>query len=233
MLLEGRLNFAQSSRPLLDQEYQQAQQRGFSLQQIPIAIDGLAVAVNPNLNIPGLSLDQLKFIYTGKTTNWKDVGGPDVPIKPYSRPNNAGGTVDIFVEEILGGQGFGSNVVFVPTTTQALAKVASTPGGIYFASGPEVVPQCTVKPLPLSGKATEFVSPYQEPFIPLSQCPGKRNQLNVEAFQQGKYPLTRNLFVVIKQNGQIDEQAGKAYANLLLTAQGQKLISNAGFVSIR
>jgi len=52
----------------------------------PIAIDGLAVAVNPNLNISGLTIDQLKSIYTGKTTNWKQLGGPNVTIA-YSRPN--------------------------------------------------------------------------------------------------------------------------------------------------
>ena len=82
MLLDGRLAFAQSSRPLLDQEYNQAQQRGFVLKQIPIAIDGLAIAVNPNLDIPGLTIDQLKSIYTGKITNWKQLGGPDLAIKP-------------------------------------------------------------------------------------------------------------------------------------------------------
>jgi len=112
ILLEGKLTFAQSSRSLLDQEYNQAKQRGFSLEQIPIAIDGLAVAVNPNLNIQGLTLDQLKSIYTGKTTNWKELGGPDVPIKPYSRRTNAGGTVELFIEEILGSEKFGSNVEF-------------------------------------------------------------------------------------------------------------------------
>jgi len=233
MLLRDQLSFAQSSRPLLDQEYTQAQQRSFNLEQIPVAIDGLAVAVNPNLNISGLTLDQLKSIYTGTTTNWKQLGGPDVPIKPYSRPTNAGGTVELFVEEILGNQKFGSNVEFVATTTQALGKLAGSPGGIYFASAPEVVPQCTIKPLPLGRKVGEFVAPYQEPFIPGSECPGKRNQLNITAFQQGTYPLTRNLFVVIKQNGQRDEQAGKAYANLLLTNQGQELIRQAGFVNIR
>ncbi|HEY9607077.1 MAG TPA: substrate-binding domain-containing protein, partial [Allocoleopsis sp.] len=51
MLLDGQLSFAQSSRPILDQEYNQAQQRGFKLQQISVAIDGLAVAVNPTLTI--------------------------------------------------------------------------------------------------------------------------------------------------------------------------------------
>jgi len=61
--------------------------------------------------------------------------------------------------------------------------------------------------LPLGRKPGELVS-HQEPFV-LSQCPGKRNQLNIDAFQAGQYPLTRNLFVVVKQNSQMDEQAGE------------------------
>lgn len=233
MLLDDRLAFAQSSRPILDQELNRARQRGFGLKQIPIAIDGLAVAVNPNLNIPGLTIDQLKSIYTGKTTNWKQLGGPDIEIKPYSRPTTDGGTVELFVQEILGSRAFGSNVEFVSTTTQALRKLASSPGGIYYASAPEVVPQCTIEPLPLGRQPGKLIPPYQEPFVPLSQCPGRRNQLNIDAFQTGQYPITRNLFVVVKQNDQIDQQAGEAYANFLLTPQGQELIAQAGFVKIR
>jgi phosphate transport system substrate-binding protein len=85
----------------------------------------------------------------------------------------------------------------------------------------------------LGRQVGQFVPPYQEPFVPLEQCPGKRNQLNTTAFQSGQYPITRNLFVVVKQNGQIDEQAGKSYASLLLTDRGQELIYQAGFVKIR
>jgi phosphate transport system substrate-binding protein len=233
MLLDGQLDFAQSSRPILDSEYSQAQQRGFSLKQIPVAIDGLAVAVNPNLKIPGLTLDQLKSIYTGKITNWKQLGGADLTIQPFSRPTNSGGTVELFVEDILKGQRFGVNVKFVSTTTEALRQLANSPGGIYYASAPEVVPQCTIKPIPLGRQAGAFVASYQEPFVPLSQCPAQRNQLNVQAFQTGQYPLTRNLFVVVKQNGQIEQQAGEAYAKLLQSQQGQELITRAGFVRVR
>ena len=234
MLLDGRLSFAQSSRPLLDPEYNQAQQRGFKLQQIPVAIDGLAVAVNRNLNISGLSLDQLKSIYSGQLKDWRQVGGPSLPIVPISRPPNSGGTVELFVEQILNNKGFGSNVEFISTTTEALRRLASNPGAIYFASAPEVVPQCTIKPLPIGNQAGQFVAPYQGSLVSLSQCQsGQPNQVNVEAFQNGQYPITRNLFVVVKQNGQADEQAGIAYANLLLSKQGQELISKTGFVRIR
>jgi len=233
LLLDGQLTFAQSSRPLLDQEYNQAQQHGFRLQQIPVAMDGLAVAVNPNLNISGLTLDQLKSIYTGKITNWKQLGGPDVTIKPYSRPKSDGGTVELFIQDILAGQPFGSNAEFVSSTTQALRKLAGSPGGIYYASAPEVVPQCTIKSLPLGRQPGQLVPPYQEPFIPLSQCPSKRNQPNAAAFQSGQYPITRSLFVIVKQNGQIEQQAGEAYTNFLLTRQGQELIARTGFIKIR
>ncbi|GET43551.1 PstS family phosphate ABC transporter substrate-binding protein [Microseira wollei] len=233
MLLDGQLDLAQSSRPILDQEYNQAQQRGFALKQIPIAIDGLAVAVNPNLDIPGLTIDQLKSIYSGKITNWQQLGGPNLTIKPFSRPANSGGTVELFLENVMQGQAFSANVEFVPTTTEALRRLATSPGGIYFASAPEVVPQCTIKPLPIGRQAGEFVPPYLEPFVPLSQCPGKRNQLNVQAFLSGKYPITRNLFVVIKQNNQTEQQAGEAYAKFLQTQQAQELIERAGFVRIR
>jgi len=232
-LIDGQLAFAQSSRPILDQEFSRAQQRGFALKQIPVAIDGLAVAVNPNLNIPGLTVDQLKSIYTGKINNWRQLGGSNIPIKPYSRRIVDGGTVELFVQDILGGQAFSSNVEFISTTTQALQKLAGSPGGIYYASAPEVIPQCSIRALPLGRTQGQYIAPYQEPFVLPSECPGKRNKLNIEAFQSGKYPITRNLFVVVKQNGQTEQQAGVAYANLLLTEQGQELITQAGFVKIR
>lgn len=232
-LVEGKLTFAQSSRPVTDEEIKRAQQRGFQLNQTPIAIDGLAVAVNPNLNVPGLTINQLKSIYTGKVKNWSEVGGPNLPIKAFTRRVSDGGTVELFVQDVLGGQAFDSQVEYVSTTTQALRKLADSPGGIYYASAPEVVPQCSVKPLPIGRTANEYVAPYQEPLILPNQCPNQRNQLNIQAFQSGKYPITRNLFVVVKQNGQTEEKAGVAYANLLLTEQGQELISQAGFVKIR
>lgn len=230
MLLNGELAFSQSSRAIRDAEYDQAKQRGFRLQQIPVAIDGLAIAVHPTLNLAGLTLAQLKGIYTGKIRNWQQLGGPNLPITPYSHPSVGGSP---FEEKVLGDEPFGTNVQPIATTTQAIRTLAQDPGGIFYASAPELVPQCTIKSIPLGKTATALVPPYQEPFVPLSQCPNQRNQLNVQAFQQGTYPLTRNLFVVVKQNGRVEEQAGEAYANLLLTNQGQELIQQAGFVRIR
>lgn len=228
MLLDGQIQFAQSSRPITAQEQQEAQQKGFSLREIPIAIDGLAVAVNPSLNLPGLSLDQLRDIYTGQVTNWKQIGGADLPITAFSRDPKSGGTVELFVEQVLNKQPFSSNIQIVSTTTEALRKLGATPSGIYFASAPEVVPQCTVKSIPLA-RTNQFVAPYQEP---IATCP-TRNQINAKAFQDGSYALTRNLSVIVKQNNSKEQQAGEAYANLLLSTPAQAAIAKAGFVRSR
>ncbi|BAZ66796.1 MAG: PstS family phosphate ABC transporter substrate-binding protein [Pelatocladus maniniholoensis HA4357-MV3] len=233
MLLDNQLAFSQSSRPIKDEEYQKAQQRGFKLKEIPVAIDGIAIAVNPNLNISGLTVNQLKDIYIGKITNWEQVGGPNLEITPYSRRLEEGGTVEFFDQNVLEGEKFGANVQFIPTTTEALKEIAKNPGGMYYASAPEVVGQCSVKPLPLGKTANKFVPPYKEPFISLQQCPQQRNQLNASAFSSGEYPITRRLFVIVKQNNQTDQQAGEIYASLLLTNQGQELIAKTGFVRIR
>lgn len=233
MLLDNQLAFSQSSRSIKTEEYQSAEQKGFKLKEIPVAIDGIAVAVNPKLNISGLTIAQIKEIYTGKITNWNQLGGKDLAIIPYSRRLSDGGTIEFFYENVLEKEKFGTNVQFIPTTTEALRELAKNEGGIYYASAPEVVPQCTVKSLPIGRKPNEFVAPYQEPLVSQDQCPQKVNKLNADTFQNGTYPITRSLFVIVKQNGQIDQQAGEKYADLVLTEQGQDLISKAGFVRIK
>jgi phosphate transport system substrate-binding protein len=177
-----------------------------------------------------LTLSELKQIYIGNIVNWKQVGGPDLSITPYRNLDSD----QFFIEKILENQAFSAHVELIPTTTQALRELARTPGGIYYTSAPLVVAQCSVKPLPLGrSKLNEFVPPYQEPFVPASRCPSQRNQLNISAFQRGEYPLIRSLFVVVKQNGGLEEQVGEAYANLLLTDEGQALLAKAGFVGVR
>ena len=232
MLLDGQLDFSQSSRSLKEEEYAAAQERGFTLVQRPVAIDGIAVAVHPSLSLPSLSIEQLRQIYLGEITNWQQVGGSNLAIAPLSRRPEDGGTVEFFRENILQDQSFGSNVTFVYSTTDGLRQLSNTPGGIYYASAPEIVPQCTINPLPLRNLTNQLVSPYREPFVPPERCPQQRNHINSEAFQDGSYPITRKLFVIVKQQ-EPEEQAGEAYTKLLLTDRGQQLIEEAGFVPLR
>ena len=231
MLLEGQLAFVQSSHALRPQEYQLAEQKGLKLKQVPVAVNGLVVAVHPKLNIPGLTFSQLQAIYTGKISNWQEVGGADLPITAYSRPASTGGMVDFFVSKILQDREFGSNVEFISTTTQALRQVANNPGSIYYGSAPAIIPQCTIKPLPIGDKE-DFVAPYQQPLITTSECPQRRNQPNIRALRTARYPLTHYLYVVFLQNENDKSQIGQAYADFLLTPQGQKLIAKTGFVPL-
>ncbi|MHC5833530.1 MAG: substrate-binding domain-containing protein, partial [Nostoc sp.] len=85
MLLDGKLDFAQSSRSLTDQEQAIAKERGFTLEQRQVGMDGIAVVVNPSLNVSGLTVEQLQQIYLGQITNWNQVGGPNLPITPLSQ----------------------------------------------------------------------------------------------------------------------------------------------------
>lgn len=232
MLLTNQLSFAQSSRSLNSAERQAAQQQGYSLQAIPVALEGLAIAVNPNLSVEGLTLTQLRDIYLGNLTNWSQVGGPNLPIVPISRPTD-GGTVEFFVDTVLEGMPLPDSVTIATTTTAALRLVDRTPGAIYYASAPEVVGQCTVKPIAIGRQPNQLVTPYVEPYVPPANCPAQRNQINREALRSGDYPLTRRLFVIIREDGTVDQQAGAAYAALLLTQQGQQLLNEAGFVAIR
>jgi phosphate transport system substrate-binding protein len=227
MLLDGQIDFAQIARPLSAAEQDSAKQKGLILRQIAVAIDGIAVAVNPSLSAPGLTLDQLRQIYLGTVTNWSQVGGPDLPIVPLLRAGS--GSIDV----LLGSQAPGANVVAAKTTTEALRKVSVTPGALYFTSAPEVVPQCTVKTLPVGQSAAQLIPAAQQPPIDLATCPQQRNKVNITAMKDGSYPLTRGLYVIVKQDGSPAQQAGEAYANLLLSNQGQDLITKADFVRIR
>ncbi|MGL5942783.1 MAG: substrate-binding domain-containing protein [Waterburya sp.] len=232
MLLKGKLAFVQSSHALRPEEYQLAKQKGLKLKQVPVAVDSIAVAVHPKLNIPGLTRSQLEAIYTGKISNWREVGGADLPITVYSRPPSIGDIVDFFKMKVMQNQRFGLNVEFVPTTTQALRKLANNPGGIYYDSTAAIIPQCSIKLLPLGLERDDLVTPYQQPLVPASDCPKKRNKLNIKAVRTAQYPLTHYLYVVFLQNQGDKSQVGQAYANFLLTPQGQQLITKIGFVAL-
>ncbi|MEH1931456.1 PstS family phosphate ABC transporter substrate-binding protein [Nostoc sp.] len=233
MLLDGKLDFAQSSRSLTDQEQAIAKERGFTLEQRQVGMDGIAVVVNPSLNVSGLTVEQLQQIYLGQITNWNQIGGPNLPITPLSQRPEDADTVIFPNNSDLKGQAFGSNVQYVYSTTDAVRQLSKTPGGVYYASARSVVFQCSVKALLLGRTSGQLIPPYREPMVSPEQCPRQRNQLNTQAIKNGSYPMLANLFVVIKQNKGREQQIGDAYAKLLLTDQGQKAIQQAGFVGVR
>ncbi len=233
MVIDRQLSFSQSSRSLNDKDQEKARLRGFKLIQRDVGIDGLAVAVNHDLPVQGITVEELRDIYLGKIRNWRELGGPDLAIIPYSRRLSDGGTVEFFWEYVLDKQDFGGNVKFIYSTTPALREVSKNRGGIYYATAPEVVPQCTVKPLPIGRTKGNYIPPYALPYIPPDRCPQERNSLNFTAFRNGDYPITRKLFVITRDENNIDRQVGDLYADWLLSPKGQELIAKSGYVPLR
>lgn len=216
MLLDGELSFAFNGRPLADAEYSQANLRQVDLQQIPIAIDGIVFFGNNDIPVNNLRLDQVKDIFTGKISNWQELGGADLPITTVLlTPENL---------EILGVTDISrlpQQVEYVGNYTLALRKVIATTGAISFASASLVQDQQAIKIFAL---AEENSTNYIAPFID--------RQPDLELFKDGTYPLTRRLFIVIRRDGTPDHSAGKAYTQMLLSNQGQSIVKEAGFVPL-
>ena len=222
MLLDRQLSFTLNAASLADSDYSKAKERGFGLQQVPVALDALVFFTHPDISIPGLSVDQLQDIYKGKLTNWKQVGGPDLPIVPFARDPKASNSLN----EVLGleaGQ-IASRVQFIRDTTEAIRKVASTPGGISFGSNAVILGQQTIRPL---GIAKANSQEYVQPLI------DNGKQINAAAIRDGSYPLARRRFIVFRQDGTIDQLAGEAYVNMLLSREGQQIVEKAGLIPVR
>ncbi|GAB4176990.1 MAG: hypothetical protein Fur006_08360 [Coleofasciculaceae cyanobacterium] len=230
MLLNGDIHFAQASRLLNIKDIENAQKKGIRLKAIPVAKSFKSIAVHPSLKLKnkGLTVHQIRDICDGKITNWKEVGGPDLPIQVFTRK-----TTDLI--RTLGDKCRGKNAVSVSTPQEVIQKLAKTPGGFNVNTAPILVPQCSIKTLPVKNSFGQFVAPYKEPLVSPSDCRSQPNQVNVAVFKSGEYPreLSDTLYIFVKEDGQIGQQAGEAYANLLRSHEGQKLLEAAGFVSIR
>jgi phosphate transport system substrate-binding protein len=225
MLLNGELSFAESQRSLREREYYQAKDRGFTLKQIPVAMTGVTFFSHPAINLPGLSLDQIQKIYTGKIVNWSEVGGPNLPIVPVSQDTDyQGSTLSLLLQDVPPRDPkLSAKVRTVRDATAALQRVAEIPGAIGFGPQAWVVNQPSVRLLGLARwNSNHYISPVLS-----------NGQVNKAAIEDGSYPLTQRIFVVIRQDGTLDESAGVAYANLLLSGQGQTLIDQAGYLPIR
>jgi phosphate transport system substrate-binding protein len=100
-LINGTTDVCQSSRSIKQSEKEKLRERyNTPGVEISVAKDGLAVYVNAMNLVKALTMDQLRLIYTGKITNWKDVGGADAKIIVYSRENSSG-TYVFFKEHVL------------------------------------------------------------------------------------------------------------------------------------
>jgi phosphate transport system substrate-binding protein len=153
------------------------------------------------------------------------VGGPDLPIVPVSQDINAtGSTLGLLLRDLPGDrQTLAEKIHPVRDTTAAVRKVANTPGAIGFGTQALIVNQQSIRPIGIAkGQSSNY-------FYPLNA----NGQINKTALQAGTYPLIQRIFVILRQDGTLDETAGVAYANLLLSEKGQALIGQAGYLPLR
>lgn len=227
----GDLSFVQTSQAMTDKPYELAKNQGFRLQEIPIAHNVYAVYVNRELTeekLKGLTIEQLANIFTGKTKNWQELGGPDLKIIPVrlTKQTQNNYTSDYFQEKVMKGQPYGNNRQEILLPNEGVKFVAKTPGSISFITASQVVKFKTV-PIRILPIAKDKNSAYIPPCTD-NTC----ETLNFKQVSEKSYPreLTGDLYVVIKDDNGFHRQAGIAYTNMVLSEEGQQLVQKAGFV---
>ena len=214
-LISGTCDIAMSSRNIKEKEVTLAKQKGIDPNEIKVALDGLAVVVNPANPVSKLTLVQLADIFTGRVTNWKELGGKDEKIVVLSREVNSGTHV-YFKEHVLRKNDPNSKEEFVSSalmlsSSQAIAdEVAGNSSAIgYYGMG-----YISNKQKPVS-IAKDEKSEYEAPSI--------ENVIN------DKYPISRPLFLYT--NG-APEGLVKKFVDFTLSKEGQDTVLAIDFVPI-
>lgn len=208
-LINGTTDICQASRAMKQSEKTKLKERYFTMgTEIPVAKDGLSVYVHESNPIAQLTLEQLKAIYVGDVTNWKDVGGADAEITVYGRENNSG-TYVFFKDNVLKGDDFSPMVATLPGTASVVNAVSKDVNGIGYggAAYAKGVKFCAVA-------ATAGDTAY----LP-----------NTENVESGKYPLARDLYWYLRNKPEGDI---KSLVDWVLSAEGQAVVTEAGYFPV-
>lgn len=209
-LVNGTTDICQASRPMKDEEKQQIGAKyGAPPQEITVARDGIAIYLHEENPVEALSVAQLRGIYTGAISSWKQVGGKDVGIVLYGRENSSG-TYEYFKEHVLQKADYAASVQTLPGTAAVVNAVAHDASGIGYggAAYAKGVKECAVK--------AEDTSPPVKPAA--------------ETVRDGTYPISRALYFYTRKP---PEGTMKAFVDWVLSDEGQKLATEVGYYPIR
>jgi phosphate transport system substrate-binding protein len=202
-LIDSRCQIATMSRFMKPAEFQKAIEKGVLPCCHTIAMDGVRIVVHPSNPIKAITRLQLRDIYSGKITNWKDVGGPDLPIVVISRDTSSG-TYEVFVEKVMRKDKMGEKVETVNANPTAYERVKSTEGAIaYVGLG---FSDDKVKVLTVDGV-----------------MPDKKT------ITAGKYLISRPLFLITNGYPQLGSLAYR-FCTFCFAEKGQEIIVAKGFV---
>ena len=213
-LINGTADIANASREMKSEEVKAAQANGITPVEFVVARDAIAVVVNPSNPVSALNLQQISDIYTGKITNWREVGGDDRPIVLLSRESNSGTYVYVLENVIRMGDPkskllFTPDTLLMPSSEGISTEVRQNPNAIGYDGLGYVTPDQKVLAV-----ARDASSPYVLP--------------SVANVNNGTYPISRPLYMytIGEPSGQV-----KAYLDWVL-GPGQKLVSKLGFVPL-
>jgi phosphate transport system substrate-binding protein len=219
-LIDGTTDLANASRSMKDSEKQGAASKGIDLKEYIVLWDGIAVIVSKNVNVSELTFDQLSKIYKGEITNWKDVGGADAEIVAVARESSSG-TGEYFLENIvrLGNKEsqdeYSDKCLLLQTNADMVAQVGGNENIIgyvglgYLKEAGDKVNAVKIK----KDSSSSAVLP------------------SVETVTDRSYPISRELYVYADGN-KITELA-QAYLDFILSAAGQQIGIDAGFVPVK
>jgi len=214
-LINGTVGIANASRKISDDEEKQAEGKGIKPVEFVIARDAIAVIVNPENPVSELTLQQISDIYSGKISNWNEIGGDDRPIVRLSRETNSGTHV-YFLETVLrlsdkkNKTFFSADTLLLPSSEGIINELRSNPNAIGY-DGLGYVP----KDLKVIGIAKADGKPYVLP--------------SVATVNDKTYPIARDLYMYTagEPSGAI-----KVYLEWIVSAEAQKIVSDLGFVPI-
>ena len=208
-LINGTTDICQASRAMKAAEKSKLRDRYASTGvEIPVARDGLSIYVNESSPLTEISTGQLKDIFTGKVTNWKELGGPDNKIIVYSRENSSG-TYVFFKEHILEGRDFSPRAQTMPGTASVVNAVAKEKFGIGYGGGAYAK---GIKILKVKKDGGTAVAP------------------ELKTVQDGSYPLARPLFFYTKNKPSGDV---KAFVDWVLSSEGQAVVEKVGYYPVK
>jgi phosphate transport system substrate-binding protein len=209
-LIDGTTDMAMASRSIKFDEKMKLQNGGKAAKEVVIAKDALSVVVNPKNKVTNLTREQLEGIFTGKITNWKQVGGEDMPIVAYSRETTSG-TYEFFKEHVLKNKNYKAGILSMPATGAIIQSVSQTKGAIGYVGMAYVTNDVKEVHVSYDGGKT-YVQPTRE---------------NAKA---GKYPIVRPLFIYYETRA---EAKVRPFINYVLSPEGQALVDKVGYLSIK
>ncbi len=158
-LIEGGAEVSLASRPIRTEENNKATGKGMKLDAKLIGFSGMALFTNPRNPVNELTLVQLREIFTGERTNWKELGGPDVPIRCITRRIPESGGAMFFMERVLQNRYYGPTTMFAESW-RSIMKICQTATDLPIGMGPSFIVKGDIKVLAIK---KEEASPALKP----------------------------------------------------------------------